>query len=308
LKLALGTAQFGLDYGIANRQGQVSHDEAKAILEHAWANGIDTLDTAIAYGESEQRLGEIGVQDWQVVSKLPAIPMGCDSIAQWVMDAVQDSLERLKVEKLHGLLLHQPQQLLEKDGNQLYRALRQLKKDGLVQKIGISIYAPSELGALCSRFQLDLVQAPFNIMDRRLIDTGWLSRLTEQGMEVQVRSIFLQGLLLIKPADRPRKFFRWATLWSRWDEWLEHTGLTPLQACVRYALSFSQISKVIFGVDSLLQLKEILMAAAASSPQVPDGLSTSDLGLLNPANWATINDPPPFTSRLQKCPSKSSLN
>ena len=288
MKLALGTAQFGLKYGIANQQGQVSRDEAKATLDLARTSDMDTLDTAIAYGDSEQRLGEIGIQDWQVVSKLPAIPEDCDDIAKWMIAAVQDSLGRLRVEKLHGLLLHQPQQLLEKNGDKLYRALQQLKRDGLVQKIGISIYDPSELDILCNRYQLDLVQAPFNIMDQRLIATGWLSRLAGQGTELHVRSVFLQGLLLIKPNDRLRKFDRWGTLWSKWDEWLEYTGMTPLQACLRYVLSFSQISKVIVGVNNSLQLKEILMSAAGPSPQIPDELRTSDLELVNPANWTAL--------------------
>ena len=287
-RLALGTAQFGLNYGIANQQGQVPHEETGMILDLARVNGMNTLDTAIAYGGSEQRLGDIGIQDWQVVSKLPAIPEDCDDIAQWVMGAIRDSLRRLRVENLYGLLLHRPQQLLKKNGDQLYRALQQLKQDGLVQKIGISIYDPSELDTLCNRYQLDLVQAPFNIMDRRLIDTGWLSRLAEQGTELHVRSVFLQGLLLIKPNDRLRKFDRWGTLWSKWDELLEYTGMTPLQACLRYVLSFSQISKVIVGVNNSLQLKEILMSAAGPSPQIPDELRTSDLELVNPANWTAL--------------------
>lgn len=291
MKLALGTAQFGLNYGIANKHGQVPQDEAKAILDLAHASGMDTLDTAIAYGDSEQRLGEIGIQDWHIVSKLPAIPERCSDISQWAAQAVSKTLQRLKVESLYGLLLHRPQQLLEQDGDLLYRALQQLKRDGVVQKIGVSIYAPSELDALCSHYELDIVQSPFNIVDRRMLDTGWLSRLADQGTEVHVRSVFLQGLLLIKSSDRSRQFGRWDKLWSKWDEWLESTRQTPLQACLRYALSFSQISKVIVGVDSLPQLNEIHVARTGSIPQIPDGLSTSDLDLVNPANWASLTNP-----------------
>ena len=288
MKLALGTVQFGLNYGIANQQGQISHDEAKSIMEHARASGMDTLDTAIAYGDSEMRLGEIGVTDWQVVSKLPAMPAECSDVSQWVVDSVKESMGRLKVEKLQGLLLHRPQQLLEKDGDQLYRALQQLKQDGLVQKIGISIYDPSELDGLCNRYQLDLVQAPFNILDHRLVDTGWLQRLTEQGTELHVRSVFLQGLLLMSPTVRPKKFARWESLWSKYDNWLMQTGLSPLQACLRYALSFSEINKVIIGVESPNQLKEILQATVGSMPQVPKELQTHDIDLLNPARWAAL--------------------
>jgi len=287
-RLVLGTAQLGLPYGIANKQGQVSLDEAKTILEYAAANGLDTLDTAIAYGESEQRLGEIGVQNWQIMSKLPAVPEGCCDMSQWIEDSVKESLQRLKVKSLYGLLLHRPRQLLEQGGDHLYRDLLHLKENGLVQKIGVSIYDPAELDALWSRYGFDIVQAPFNIFDSRLIDTGCLTRLAEYGTELHVRSVFLQGLLLMKPSDRPQKFDRWASLWSKWEEWLKHTGLTPLQACLRYALSFSQITKVIVGVDSLSQLKEILHAAKGPMPIIPDILKTNDHDLVNPAMWGAL--------------------
>ena len=180
-RLALGTVQFGLNYGIANHQGRASHDEAKAILRHARSSGMDMLDTAIAYGDSEQRLGEICIQDWQVVSKLPAVPEACSDISQWVAGALRKSLQQLKVKNLHGFLLHRPQQLLKEDGDRLYQALQQLKHNGFVRKIGVSFYEPAELDALLRRYQFDIVQAPFNSIDRRLIDSGWLSRLAGQG-------------------------------------------------------------------------------------------------------------------------------
>lgn len=286
MKLALGTVQFGLPYGIANQSGQVTRFEGKAMLQLAADNGIDTLDTAIAYGESEQRLGEIGIPGWQIVSKLPAIPDACADTLKWVVEAVDGSMQRLNVDSLYGLLLHCPQQLMEKNGDHLYRALQQLKQDGLVQKIGISIYDFSELDVLCSRFQFDLVQAPFNIMDCRLIGTGWLTRLAAQDMELHVRSVFLQGLLLIAPSDRPPKFDRWEPLWSKWYEWLKDVNLTPLEACLRYALSFPEISRVVIGVDNQKQLKEIIHAAKGPAPQIPAVLKIDDPDLINPARWA----------------------
>ncbi|HCC54605.1 MAG TPA: aldo/keto reductase [Desulfobulbaceae bacterium] len=288
MKLALGTVQFGLPYGIANQSGQVSLAEAREILKVAGASGMTMLDTAVVYGESEQRLGEIGVQGWQIVSKLPSIPEGCIDYSRWIAEAVDGSLQRLKVKSLYGLLLHRPQQLLERCGDQLYRVLQQLKQDGLVQKVGISIYDPSELDTLCGRFQFDLVQAPFNVLDRRLIETGWLTRLAEHGTELHVRSIFLQGLLLMHPTGRDKRFACWGDLWSDWDNWLSNNRLTPLQACLRYVLSFPQISKVVVGVDSMSQLQEILAAAAGVMPKIPEELSSGDINLVNPANWSAL--------------------
>lgn len=236
-RLALGTVQFGLPYGVANQQGQVSLEEARAILEHAQAAGLDTLDTAIAYGNCEERLGEIGVSQWQVISKLPAIPEGCIDVAAWTRECVAASLRRLGIDQLRGLLLHRPEQLLAPQGDALYFALTHLKNDGLVQKIGVSIYGSEELNALNAKFRFDIVQAPLNLFDRRLIDSGWLARLSQQGTEVHVRSVFLQGLLLMQPAGRPEKFNRWQPLWDRWQQWLADTKLTPLQACLRPVLA-----------------------------------------------------------------------
>lgn len=292
MKLALGTVQFGLNYGVANAAGQVSLEEAHAILETAKAAGIDTLDTAIAYGASEERLGAVGVQGCRVVSKLPAIPDDCADVDAWAESSVRQSLGRLKIDRLYAVLLHRPDQLLTPRGAALDRALRRLKDDGLVLKLGVSIYDPAELDALCARYAFDLVQAPFNILDTRLVKSGWLTRLTAQGTEVHVRSAFLQGLLLMPPAARPPEFLRWAPLFSAFDAWLREAGLTPLQACLRYALSFGDISRVIVGVDRAQQLTEILHAADGSIPDVPALLSTDDPDLLNPARWAQLRTQP----------------
>lgn len=284
-RLALGTVQFGQVYGIANRGGQIGLDEARAIIRFSRSSGIDTLDTAVGYGDSEARLGQIGVHDWQVVSKLPGIPASCDNVPEWVMNTCGEALRRLKVKHLYGLLLHRPKQLLEKNGDRLYEALQKLKLNGAVQKIGVSVYAPSELDALYGRFQFDIVQAPFNILDRRLIDTGWLYRMSEQGTELHARSVFLQGLLLMKATERPEHFHRWTVLWAKYDNWLSRADLTPLQACIRYALSFLEFDKVVIGVDNLAQLKDILSAAMGPMPEVPDDLHADDIDLLNPARW-----------------------
>jgi aryl-alcohol dehydrogenase-like predicted oxidoreductase len=284
--LALGTVQFGLDYGVANRRGQVSAAEAGAILLRARESGMDTLDTAVAYGDSEQRLGAIGVQGWRIVSKLPRVPDGCRDIPDWVTSSVRASLQKLDVPSLSGLLLHRPQQLREACGADLHGALGRLVADGLVERIGLSIYDPAELEILDDYPSLTLIQAPFNLLDRRLIDTGWLERLEARRIELHVRSVFLQGLLVMRGADRPQTFDRWSAIWSRFDRWLGETGLTAVEACVRYALSFSAIARVVIGVDSLGQLEDVLRAAVGPAPEVPDALHTEDLDLLNPVRWA----------------------
>lgn len=284
-RLALGTVQFGLPYGISNVGGQIAQDDVGAILGHARALGIDTLDTAIGYGDSENRLGQAGVERWRVVSKLPAVPETVTDIAAWGHESVAGSLDRLKLSRLYGLLLHRPQQLLGPAGDALYTELVALRDQGKVEKIGVSIYGPDELDTLCSRFEFDLVQAPFNIVDRRLATSGWLGRLREAGTEVHVRSVFLQGLLLIPAANRPSAFGRWQPLWDRWDRWLDEQALTPVQACLGFALAHPEVDRVIVGVDSLGQLREIAMSAVAPRSAPPVELISEDLDLLNPSRW-----------------------
>ena len=285
MKFGLGTVQFGTNYGIANSRGQVPLEEARAILGHAFRNGINTLDTAAAYGESEERLGEIGVADWQIVSKLPPVNPHCHDILQSVETTVAGSLQRLNVRSLYGLLLHRPLQLLEQDGDRLYFALQEMKHRGLAQKIGISIYDPLELEVLSKRYHFDIVQSPLNPIDRRLIDTGWMFRLFEENTELHVRSIFLQGLLLMGADKRPAKFTRWSSIWDQWDGWLKETNISSLEACVSFALSFKEASKVIIGVDSLRQLKDILEAAQRRILHFPEEFKSCDQDLVNPAKW-----------------------
>ena len=214
MKLALGTAQFGYNYGITNKNGKISLKAGKKILEFAEKSGMNTIDTAMNYGNCEQQLGKLGVKNWFIISKLPPIPNNCDDISSWISSKIEFSLNSLKVDYLGGLLLHRPEQLLKKNGSMIYDNLLNLKKIGKVSKIGISIYDPLELDNICSQFKFDIVQVPFNIFDRRLFYSGWLKRLKIEGIEVHVRSVLLQGLLMSSIKKTPSGFERWENLWD----------------------------------------------------------------------------------------------
>ncbi len=287
-RLALGTVQFGLSYGVANRTGQVNLNTASEILAHAAGAGIDTLDTAIAYGQSEERLGEIGVNRWRIISKLPMVPKKCNDVSKWVQASIGDSLSRLKVDRLRGVLLHQPNQLLDCQGDAIFSALQDLKRSGITEKIGISIYDPQELDLIIPRYQFDIVQAPFNVLDQRLVTSGWLPRLKRMGAEVHVRSAFLQGLLLMEKSERPHRFSKWNSIWGNWHRWLADKQLSPLQACLRVALAPREIDRVVIGVDTLHHLLEILAAADGSAEIPPMELRCEDSDLLNPSHWNEI--------------------
>lgn len=285
-KIALGTVQFGLPYGISNATGQTPLAEAKAILTLARSAGIQTLDTAIAYGNSEASLGALNVSGWQVITKLPDMPVtGKGSVRDWVRTQLDGSLNRLGLASVHGLLLHRPAQLHGPDGMALYQALLEERELGRVSKIGISVYGPNELDQLPATMKFDIVQAPFNIFDDRMARSGWITRLQETGCELHVRSIFLQGLLLMQTSARPAYFSRWDALWQIWEGWQKEVKLTPLQACLRHALQTPGIAKVVLGVDNAAHLADILAEAVGEIPLPPPDLAVEDNQLLNPALW-----------------------
>jgi aryl-alcohol dehydrogenase-like predicted oxidoreductase len=286
--LALGTVQFGLPYGISNKSGQVSCQAAKAIIALARSSGIDTIDTAIAYGESEACLGEIGLDGFKVITKLPAMPNNIEDVGFWVHDQMQASLQRLNVETVYGLLLHRSQQLLGPKGKALAQAIGQLKSEGVVQKIGVSIYDPSELDTVMNACTIDLVQAPFNLIDQRLQSSGWLQKLYDAGVEVHVRSVFLQGLLLMPAAEIPEKFKHWRPLFNNWHSWLLDNNISAAQACIGYVQDHPQIAKIVLGVENIQQLKQLIQAEKEPPNIGWPNIDCSDEHLINPSNWNAL--------------------
>jgi aryl-alcohol dehydrogenase-like predicted oxidoreductase len=286
-RLVLGTVQMGLDYGIANRGGRIPLDEVAAVLDLAKEQGIDRIDTASAYGEAEATLGRIGMSGRKVITKLRPLPAGCADVDGWVRQEVAASLRRLGLEAVYGLLLHRADDLAGPGGEAIYAALNALQGEGQIGRVGVSIYGPEDLDALVPRFELELVQTPFNLLDRRIATSGWLDRCRALGVEVHGRSAFLQGALLMKRADRPPMFARWAALWASYEAWLARSGLSPVEACLLFALAEERLDGVVVGVDGVQHLRELIAVAGGSPPREYPDLSTDDLDLINPARWKT---------------------
>jgi aryl-alcohol dehydrogenase-like predicted oxidoreductase len=256
------------------------------MLAKAASGGIDTIDTAIAYGDSEARLGHAGVGGSRIVTKLTEVPTGVD-VSDWVFAQIQGSLARLRVASVYGVLLHRPQQLMGTQGREIASALDMIKHCGLVEKIGVSIYGPEDLNGLAiSGF--DLVQAPYNLIDRRFYTSGVAQRLFDSGVEIHARSAFLQGLLLMSTERRPRKFDRWHEIWSRWESWLRDQCISPVQACLGFVLAHPSIARVVVGAETMVQLEDLLAAAQTSLPADWPDLACDDLALINPSCWTQL--------------------
>ena len=289
-KLGLGTVQFGTDYGLNSLDGQVRPQEVKKILNYARSKQIVLLDTAPAYGNSEEILGGINNSEFQVVTKtrhFDTLEITNDEVSLLNLD-FNNSLKKLNQIKIYGLLIHNADDLLKPGGEKILDLLQKFKQTNKLMKVGVSVYDHIKLHSILDNFDIDMVQLPFNIIDRRMLDSGMLASLYKKGIEVHARSVFLQGLLLMSAKLMPSKFNRWNNLWKLWHEWLHDNQISPVEASVRYAISFSEIAKVLVGVDSVNQLKEIYKASSGTLPKIPDELQTTDADLLNPSNWEQL--------------------
>jgi len=278
MKLAIGTVQFGLDYGITNHSGQVAIDEVKDILDYAKTNNIDTLDTAARYGNSEQVLGEVGVNNYRIITKTTPLKNGVDR----VIKGFYQSLDNLNIGQVDGLLIHNIDDVKDKRFGDLFHKLNELKEEGLINKIGFSTYTPDQVDFLLENFDFDLIQVPFNIFDTRLIEGGQLQALKKKNIEIHARSIFLQGVLL--DFDNLSSYFsKWKKQFDKYQSTVEKSGLSLLEYALNFTLNVQEIDKILVGVNSADQLKEIVQAKKKQSSL--SAFPIDDIALLNPGLW-----------------------
>ena len=288
-KIGLGTVQWGLTYGISNHLGQTKQEEVSRILAYAKAVGIKVIDTARSYGESEQVLGKHDLAEFKIITKIPSLK------AQYVDHALVgasleesflESLHALGVERVQGLLVHDCNDLFTQFGETIINSLQKLKSLGKVGKIGVSIYNSNQILKVLELFKPDIVQLPFNVFDQRLLHDGTLSVIRNIGIEIHARSIFLQGLLLMKADEIPSYFRPWGAQLKAWNDLCIDLGEQPQHIALDFAASNSLIDQVIIGVENLSQLVELASFKVCSHDVSYLSIcSVSDEKLLNPSLW-----------------------
>jgi hypothetical protein len=282
-RIVLGGAQLGLPYGILNGGETLSREEVARILDTAVDRGIDSIDTAIAYGQSESIIGETSQYRFNIISKLPPLPVDISNVSEWVHSQVQGSLSRLKCTSLDALLLHHPQDLTGAQGAELYAAIGSLMAEKMIHRFGVSIYSPDDLEGIIDTFEIHVVQAPLNVFDRRIL--GVTDQLSALDIEVHVRSVFLQGVLIASPQDRPHRFEPWSEHFALFDEWVRSSGLSAMACCMGFALQQPGIAKLVIGTTSAESLDEIMNSIPNSVFEVPTHLQSSVEQLIDPRFW-----------------------
>lgn len=288
-KIMLGTAQFGMPYGISNTNPVPDLTALNEILSIYKELGGDALDTSPSYGNAELALGQVRnlAQDFDITTKtlpLPTDDVNSNDVA-FVDCAVRNSLINLGVSRVRGLLVHEASDLMQPNSGRLFDQLLKIKEEGLAAKIGVSVYNSEQIDIITSRFPIDIIQPPTNILDQRLIKSGHLEHLKKRGIEIHLRSAFLQGALLMDTAKLPshlqvgRKYFNGVHDLAR------SNGLSSLQVALCFIKGVQEADYVILGVSTARELYETLSYYTAAKSLEESSLACSNLDIIEPYRW-----------------------
>jgi len=282
-KLGLGSGQFGLDQ--APVRGRSAQAEVRDILEVAARAGVRLFDVTGRSLQAEREIGELLPRPDRFNVCISTIRP--DRGPDIVEAEARASLARLGVDQAECIFVPSVAELLGPHGAALWDRLKALKDEGLTRKIGVSVFASDDPLGVARRFRPDIVQAPASLLDQRLINDGTLAAITGLGMEVHLRSIFLNGLLLLPPDRAPSHLREAATRISRARRMIAEGRSDPLQAALGFALSRPEASAVLVGVSSAAELNAIVAAAASPPPDLDwDDMAIDDPDALDPGAWA----------------------
>lgn len=294
-ELALGTAQWGSNYGIANTHGTPSRDEIQRMLTMAREGGVRVLDTARAYGSSEAVIGSLVGADrgWQVVTKLtPDLPASTRfdaSIARAVEESVAESCSALRRDRLDVLLLHRARHRTDW-GGEVWNLLRHLQSTGRLGELGVSAQTPEQaLGAL-EEPSVQAIQVAASLFDQRLERIGFFASAAKLGRRIFVRSVLLQGAATLAPEELPPHLSFLKEALGALGRWGQERGLTVAAVCVRYAAAVTYGTLVV-GAEVPPQVRENLEASmsptlsAADIEELRSLVAGIDESRLDPAFW-----------------------
>lgn len=298
-KIVVGTALFGLNYGQAESKLRIDDRILEDLLDYCFEKGITVFDTAPGYGDAEDRISQYvdskkrtQYTDLEIITKTPHFDSQATKAQLYKI--FKASVERFR-EKIGkrvklGLLCHQPDALINSNRGDVYDALSALRQDGIVDKIGISIYDTCQIEGIERNWSLDILQVPLNVFDQRFENSSIVHALRLQGTQIHARSIFLQGLLLQSTEDL-NSYFKSGVSFkalTEFQEFVETSNISKLFACLNYVLHVECVDKVIIGVHDKEELKSIINVIGHREFKKPiqfKKFSKNDIDLIDPRRW-----------------------
>tara|TARA_Y100000591_G_C21824163_1_gene695526 strand:+ start:809 stop:1663 length:855 start_codon:yes stop_codon:yes gene_type:complete len=283
MKIVLGSAQFGVKYGILSNK-KLGKKEFPKIEKKIFRSNIKFIDTSSNYIDSEKYIGLSKLRSLNIITKIKLSTNKKDSIKKSVNSTISRSLKRLNCKNLYGVLIHDYTDLLGANGKEFLNELKLLKKNRIIKNIGISIYSPNELNVIWKFWKPDLIQAPFNIFDQRILKTGWIDKLKKNHVKIFVRSSFLQGILVgnYRALKIPKKFKLYV---KKFDKWCLENNITRLKACLDFVKQFKKIDFIVVGFNNYEQLDQIISNFNKKGTIVPKKFITNNLNVIDPRRW-----------------------
>ena len=293
--LCIGTVQFGKNYGITNKNGKINFVDAKAIFSKMLEKDLKFIDTAQSYGDSEKIIGEtlLNKNNFKIISKINPefiYDKNIKSLKKYWDKIFDKTLFNLKIKKLEGLLLHSPRGLTKYQKLTLQEWLYEKKQENKVNKVGISIYEKSDLNEF-NLSLIDIIQLPLSIYDQRMINNGCIEFLNSRGIEIYVRSIFLQGLILNGTSAWPK----WVSKkdlnnHKKFLYFLKNENISPLIASLAYVKFSLHINKIVVGISSFDEFNQILenydlITNSNQFKQIFQSIPIFGENILDPRNW-----------------------
>ena len=290
MKYILGTAQFGLDYGISNKKGKLKISDIERILIKAKEKKVDYLDTASSYGEAETTIGNLYdlTCDFKIITKTAHFKKEYSHLQNIdrVTNEFNHSLDKMKRPFADVLLIHNTENILGETGYDLFAALEKIKDSGKALKIGVSVYTTNELFELCRNFPIDFVQYPLNVYNQSFLESSLLYDLKLKGIELHARSIFLQGLLLIPPKKLSSYFESIRKHHEKYYEFLDKNNLSSIEGALNFLTYADNLDGIVFGVESCNQLSDVIDTLKNVSYDLDyRKFKVDDEKITNPSNW-----------------------
>jgi len=301
-KISLGTAQLGMNYGIANVNGKPEFKTAINILDFSWKHGINTFDTAPVYGNSEKIIGSFistlskkEIEKLIIISKLPKLETKCkilefDTLYFTIRNQIQNSIKDLGIEKIPIYLIHNLLDL-RRYKESLVDCLVLLKKEKLIGSFGVSVYTPQDIYLSLGIKEFNVIQLPINIFDHRFINLGLLKKLKEKNYIVLARSIYLQGLLFIEPKNIPPYLSATKSYIKDLLQISKKYNIKISKLAFLFVRDLPNIDSIIIGSENLNQLAENIQFL--NEPPLPEDLKSQIFEkfanipekIINPTLW-----------------------
>ena len=286
MKIVIGTANFNQNYGLINSKIK-NLNEVKKILDYCRKKKINYLDTSFSYNLSNEFIKKLNFENFRIITKIKLPKKRTKFFIENLEKKIKKELKLYKINKFYAILLHDSKDVKSKYGNEFLKKIMNIKKIGLVDKIGISVYETSELDLILKRFRPDIVQFPVSIIDRRFLNKKLILKLKKMNIKIQARSIFLQGLLLknpnkIKSLKYNKKLYEMITSLFNW---CKNKNLDLKEACLIFIKNQKNIEFLTIGIESLIQLKQNIASLQNDKNFDLSRFASNDKKIIDPRKW-----------------------